>query len=262
MEVRYVECAVAAPASRLPGLDRAINPYRGCTHSCAYCYAQDVTRFETDRLWGDVVEAKVNIARRLKRELSRGTKGVYGVGTVTDPYQPLEKKLELTRSCLSLLRRFDADTSILTKSDLVVRDMDLMADWSGLEVGMSVACADDAVAAIVEPRSTAPTERFKALGQLSAEGVEVYLMAAPIIPHLSDSKEQMELLVSSARASGVQRIMWDMWNPKPIATRRLRAALNSAGLDVPSDIAAAAKATGDHLARACSDAGIQLVSAF
>ena len=262
MEVRNVQCSVAAPASRLPGLDLAINPYRGCEHSCAYCYAQDVTRFEMDRPWGEVVETKVNIARQLKRELSRGTKGVYGVGTVTDPYQPLEEELELTRGCLSLLRRFDADTSILTKSDLIVRDMDLMADWDGLEVGMSIACADDVTAALVEPRAPPPTRRFEALARLSAEGVDVYLMAAPIIPTLSDSEEQVDVLVASAHASGVRRIMWDMWSPKPVATGRLRAALEHAGFDLPSDLRAAAKVTGDRLAKACSEKGIQLVSAF
>lgn len=262
MEVRYVECSVAASASKLPGLDRAVNPYRGCAHSCAYCYAQDVTRFEMDRPWGDVVEAKVNIARRLKHELSRGAEGVYGLGTVTDPYQPLEKKLELTRGCLSLLRRHGASASILTKSDLVVRDIDIMAEWPELEVGMSIACAEDEAAAVVEPNAPPPTRRFDALSKLSAEGVDIYLMAAPIIPHLSDSREQLELLVEAAHESGVKRIMWDMWNPKPIATRRLRASLEAAGFGVSKPTSASSASIEGHLADACSRKGIQLVSAF
>jgi DNA repair photolyase len=262
LEVRYIECSVAAPPSKLPGLDRAINPYRGCAHACAYCYAQDVTRFEAGRPWGEVVEAKANIARRLKRELSRGTKGVYGIGTVTDPYQPLEEKLELTRSCLSLLRRFDARASILTKSELVLRDIDLMVGWPGLEVGMSIACADDAVAGIVEPNASQPSKRFKALAKLADEGVDVYLMAAPVIPGLSDSQQLLERLVEAAHGSGVKRVMWDLWNPKAMAAIRLRTALEGAGRSMPRAGAAAASNTSSILRRACEDKGIQLVSAF
>lgn len=265
MEVRHVECSVAAPPSRLPGLDRAVNPYRGCAHSCAYCYAQDVTRFETDRPWGDVVEAKVNIARRLKHELSRDAKGVYGIGTVTDPYQPLEEKLELTRSCLALLRRFGARASVLTKSDLVLRDIDLMRDWPGVEVGMSIACADDATAAVVEPHAPPPTNRFGALARLSAAGVDVYLMAAPIIPSLSGSRDQLESLVDAAHGSGVRRIIWDMWSPKPIASLRLREALDGVVAEL-AELAGSSRGARSSaeavLASVCSDRGIQLVSAF
>lgn len=262
MEVRYVECAVAAPPSKLPGLDRAINPYRGCVHACAYCYAQDVTRFETGRPWGEVIEAKVNIARRLKRELSRGSKGVYGLGTVTDPYQPLERKLELTRSCLALLRRFDAKASILTKSDLILRDIDLMRGWPGLEVGMSIACADDVMAAKVEPYASPPSKRLESLARLSEAGVDVYLMAAPVIPGLSDSQASLERLVEAAHSSDVRRMMWDMWNPKSFAARRLRTALDDAGMPPPGARATASSSVSSILKKACKEKGIQLVEAF
>jgi DNA repair photolyase len=262
LEVRYVECSVAAPPSKLPGLDRAINPYRGCAHACAYCYAQDVTRFEVGLPWGEVVEAKVNIARKLKHELSRGLKGVYGVGTVTDPYQPLEVKLELTRNCLTLLRRFDARASILTKSGLVLRDIDLMMDWPGLEVGMSIACPDDAVSRLVEPHASPPSKRFQALAKLADEGVDVYLMAAPVIPGLSDSQQLLERLVEAAHSSGVGRIMWDLWNPKAMAANRLRTALERTGREMPSSGAAASSNASSILRRACGDRGIQLVEAF
>ncbi len=263
LEVRYVECSNATSASKLPGLDRALNPYRGCAHSCAYCYAQDVTRFETDVPWGDVVEAKVNIAHKLKRELSKGPKGVYGVGTVTDPYQPLEDRLALTRSCIAILRRFDARTSVLTKSDLVLRDKDLFEGWPGVEVGVSIACADDDVAGVVEPRAPPPTRRLDALARLSEAGVDVYLMAAPVIPGLSDSRDALETLVEAAHSSGVRRVMWDMWNPKRLASRRLRAALEGAGIE-PSGRARgdAQAACSSVLREACEMRGIQLVEAF
>src|SRR4030065_2036625 len=122
MEVRLVECRSAVSPSRLPGLDWALNPYRGCGHACSYCDAQDVTRFEMARPWGDVIEVKTNFVGNLRRDLEKNSKGVYGLGTVTDPYQPLEERYELTRGSLALLKRFRARVSILTKSDLVLRD--------------------------------------------------------------------------------------------------------------------------------------------
>ena len=262
-EVRYAECSSATSASKLPGLDRALNPYRGCAHSCAYCYAQDVTRFETDLRWGDVVEAKVNIAQKLKKELSKGPKGVYGVGTVTDPYQPLEDRLALTRSCMAILRRFDARTSVLTKSDLILRDVDLLEGWDSAEVGLSIACADDRIASIVEPHAPPPSRRFDALAKLSDAGVDVYLMAAPVIPGLSDSTELLEALVDAAQAAGVRRIMWDTWNPKRIASERLEEALQAAGRELPKAQGRAKNASPSRvLQKSCKAKGIQLVEAF
>src|SRR5512137_1135841 len=124
MTVRLMECKSAVSPSRLPGLDFALNPYRGCSHRCVYCYAQDVTRFEMGKPWGEEIVVKTNIVAALKKQLEKKSQGVFGIGTVTDPYQPLEKEYELTRGCLSLLRRKGASVSILTKSDLVTRDLD------------------------------------------------------------------------------------------------------------------------------------------
>src|SRR4030067_905350 len=84
-EIRLRTSSGATTPSRLPGLDRALNPYRGCAHSCAYCYAQDVTRFEMARPWGSVIEVKSNLVQKLKKELERGPKGGYGVGILAAP---------------------------------------------------------------------------------------------------------------------------------------------------------------------------------
>lgn len=262
VEVRLVQCTSAAPPSRLPGLDRAVNPYRGCAHSCAYCYAQDVTRFETNRPWGSLVEVKVNIVQRLKRELERGLKGVYGVGTVTDPYQPLERSHQLTRGCLSMLKRFGAEASVLTKSDLVLRDMDVLHGWDDVEVGMSIACADERIAGVVEPGAPSPRVRFDALSALADAGVDVYLMAAPVIPGISDSTQSLKALVESAAAAGVERVMWDPWNPKPIAANRLGSALNDAGMCLGSSTGEDASRARSELGVSCRRMGIRLVDAF
>ncbi|UCE44796.1 MAG: radical SAM protein [Methanobacteriota archaeon] len=263
LDVRLIKCRSAASASRLPGLDMAVNPYRGCGHSCAYCYAQDVTRFETGRPWGSVVEVKVNIVPRLRKELERGLKGVYGVGTVTDPYQPLEAEHQLTRGCLSMLKRFDAEASVLTKSDLVLRDVDVLRSWDSVEVGVSVGCADDHIASIIEPGAPPPKARFEALSALADAGVEVYLMAAPIIPGLSDSSSQLRTLAELAADAHVERIIWDRWNVKPIASSRLGAALEGASMSGEWRKGAnAASRIRAELAGLCKSKGIDLVDAF
>lgn len=222
MPVELVKCKTAASRSGLPGLDWAVNPYRGCSHACAYCYAQDVTRFHLGRPWGETIEVKTNIVQRLRKELEMGATGVYGVGTVTDPYQSLEGKFELTRGCLSALRSAGAAVSILTKSDLVLRDLDILRGWPGAEVGVSLASLDDNLASLVERGAPSPSKRLDALRRLSEDGVKTYLMAAPIIRGLSDSEDDLRALVRQAGSAKVPVVMWDRFNPKPIATSRLR----------------------------------------
>ena len=260
--VRQIECKIASSASGLPGLDRAINPYRGCSHACAYCYAQDVTRFEMSRPWGEVIEVKKNIVSRLRFELAKQAKGVYGLGTVTDPYQPLEKEYCLARGCLELLKRHEASISILSKSDLVLRDLDLLSGWDGAEVGVSIGTVDSDLAAWLEPGAPSPCKRFEALRTLSSAGICTYLMAAPIIPGISDSEDSLQELVARAHESHVRRIMWDKYNPKPVASSRLRRALDAHGFELKPFSMEQLNNTRSVLARECRRHGIELDDAF
>jgi DNA repair photolyase len=262
-EVRLVRCKTALSRSRLPGLDWALNPYRGCTHSCAYCYAQDVTRFETARPWGEVLEVKSNIVQVLRNELKNAHEGVVGVGTVTDPYQPAEKRFGLTRGCLSVLRSKGMEASVLTKSPLVLRDLDILRGWTGAEVGLSVASVDREISSALEPGAPSPDERMAALERLTKSGVRTYLMAAPIVPGLSDDRSSLGELVSRASAAGVRRIIWDMYNPKPLAQKRLSAALALSHLqertaDAPRDD----RSVRGFLEGQCRARSIELVYAF
>lgn len=263
MARRVVECRSAVTPSRLPGLDWALNPYRGCEHRCAYCYAQDVTRFEAGRAWGDLVEVRANIASRLKGELEKGVNGVYGLGTVTDPYQPAEEEYELSRACLAMLRRFAGRVSLLTKSDLVLRDLDLLEAMPGAEVGVTVSCSDEKVASVIEPGAPSPGRRFEALAGLASGGVDCYLMVAPVIPGVSDSEAMLVESIHRAKDTGVKRVMWDMYNPKPIAHSRLADALEGTGLgpvvDVPAERTRAIRAL---LLKECGACGMTLVDAF
>lgn len=263
MATRLVECKSAVSRSRLPGLDWAINPYRGCAHACSYCYAQDVTRFETNKEWGRVVEAKINIVSKLKKELEKGANGVYGIGTVTDPYQPAEKEYELTRGCLALLKRAKASVSILTKSDMVLRDLDILIGWDTAEVGLSIGCSSDDIASMTEPGACPPSRRFEVLEELSKARVSCYLMAAPILPDVCDSEEALTELVANASRAGVVRIIWDVFNPRPMATSRLDRALATRGRSI-SPVRGNERAifARSVLSRECASRGIVLVDAF
>lgn len=261
--IKHVKCRSALSVSKLPGLDWALNPYRGCAHGCLYCYVQDVTGFALDRPWGSTVEAKVNIAHQLKGELAKGVKGVVGVGTVTDPYQPAEEMLEITRNCLALLKRYGVRISVLTKSDLVLRDLDILEGWEGAEVGVSIGCPDDTAAANVEPRAPAPSRRFEALAKLTAAGVDTYLMAAPIVPSLSGSDGVLKDLVQRAHEAGIRRIMWDGLNPRPVVSQRMVASVPALKADL--EVARSGTWTSRvrmRLSEECASKGITLVDAF
>ncbi len=262
MVVRTVECKSAASRSGLPGLDKALNPYRGCSHRCAYCYAQDVTRFEMSKPWGMDIEVKLNLVERLSKELKKDSSGVFGIGTVTDPYQPLEEKYELTRGCLIELRRTGASISVLTKSDLVLRDLDLLRGWEDAEVGVSIGCTDARISSILEPGAPVPERRLAALKALNDASIKTYIMAAPVIVGVSDLEQQLRELVAGASEAGVMRIMWDKFNPKPIAGRRLREALLAHGMkwqvSGPQDV----DRIQAILRRESALAGIELMEAF
>ena len=118
MNVTTISCKSALSQSRLLGYDYALNPYRGCEHGCSYCYAPYV--LHEDREWGGFVDVKLDIPSVLSKELGRRKKGVVGISTVTDPYQPIEKKYELTRTCLEHLLRHDFPICIQTKSALAL----------------------------------------------------------------------------------------------------------------------------------------------
>ncbi len=215
------------------------------------------------RPWGETVEVKVNFVQRLRRELEKGARGVYGLGTVTDPYQPLEEKHELSRGSLELLKRAGAQVSILTKSDLVLRDIELLKGWVGAEVGMSVSTLSEDLSRIIEPGAPSPDRRLEALASLAREGISVYLMFAPVIPSLGDSEDDLKNIVRRASDASVRSIMWDKYNPKPIANSRLRKALDARELaPVVPHSADAVKRVDSFLRTEGLLRGVKIVDAF
>ncbi len=192
-KIQEIKVKTALSPSRLPGLDYALNPYRGCEHACVYCYAPSVIHWDRGK-WGDVVEVKVNLPRILSKELRTKKKGVVGLGTVTDPYQPAEKKYEITRRCLELLLLHDFPVCIQTKSSLVLRDMDLLKKFSNVEVGITLTTNDDRVREKLEPGASSVTERLRALSELSNNGIKTWVFLGPVMPYITDAEALIEAI--------------------------------------------------------------------
>jgi len=190
--------------------DRSINPYRGCEHGCVYCYARPTHAylglspgldFETKLF------AKEGAASLLERELGARNYRVQTIamGANTDPYQPIERQYRITRSILETLAKYDHPVGIVTKSNLVVRDLDILGPMAakGLaKVYLSVTTLDRELARKMEPRAPTPERRLDAIERLAAAGVPVGVMAAPIIPALNDA--EIETILTRAYAAGAR----------------------------------------------------------
>jgi len=189
------------------GFDRSINPYRGCEHGCIYCYARPSHAylgyspgldFETKLLF------KPDLPALLERELRRPgyIPRPVALGANTDPYQPVERNVTLTRQVLEILERFNHPVTVVTKSALVLRDADILARMAAknlAQVAFSVTTLDGALARKMEPRAASPARRLAAMADLSRLGIPTAVLAAPMIPGLNDA-ELEKILLAGANA--------------------------------------------------------------
>ena len=230
---RYIEvgCKTALSQSGLPGIDYTLNPYMGCEHACIYCYAPSTLHYSGPAPWGSFVNAKMDIPRVLERELRNKKKGVVGVSTVTDPYQPVEEKLRLTRCCLEVLLSKDFPVCIQSKSSLVLRDIDLLKQFSRMEAGFTITTLDENVSVILEPGASPPTARLKALRSMSDEGITTWAFIGPMVPGVLDGDRLMELL-TAVKETGVSYVMLDKLRLKPGMWARIEHGLNERSPEV------------------------------
>lgn len=258
------ECSTALSPSHLPGLDLALNPYTRCAHACTYCYAPYIMRV-APREWGISVQAKINIPRLLARELVR-KKGVVGLGTVTDPYQPAEAELMLTRKCLEEMVRAGSSVSLLTKSDLVIRDIDLLAKMASAEVGITINTSIDARAAIFEPCAPPPSKRLRAVRALVDAGIGAYVFLGPVIPTITDY--DLDGLVNALIETRVRSVMIDRLNLRPGMRERMSARMSELSpetLDEFESMVDDDRFYNDvitYLKRSLADGGVVVVDAF
>jgi DNA repair photolyase len=190
--------------------DRSINPYRGCEHGCVYCFARPTHAFlglSPGLDFESKLFAKPDAPRLLERELSAPgyQPRTIAIGTNTDPYQPIEREYRIMRGILEVLERCGHPVGIVTKSALILRDLDILtrlAQRNLVKVAVSVTTLDPKLARVMEPRAATPPRRLEALRQLAAAGVPTSVMVAPVIPAINDS--EIERILDTAAALGVK----------------------------------------------------------
>ncbi len=192
MGVRVVRKAVktAMGKSNLPGIDYTVNPYIGCSHGCIYCYARLYCPKEVAESWGRLIFVKENLPQALLKDVRGFKKGKVMLSTITDPYQPQEKKFELTRRALSILLNSGFKVSIQTKSNLVLRDIDLLLCGKA-DVGFSLSTLDSSISKKIEPKAPSPEKRIDALRRLNSEGVKTWIFLAPVLPNTLNGIEEI-----------------------------------------------------------------------
>jgi DNA repair photolyase len=190
--------------------DRSINPYRGCEHGCVYCFARPTHAYlglSPGLDFEAKLFAKPDAPALLEKELSAPnyTPRTIAIGTNTDPYQPIERKYQVMRGILEVLERAGHPVGIVTKSALILRDLDILArlaERNLVKVALSVTTLDAKLARTMEPRAATPGRRLEALRQLSAAGIPTAVMVAPVIPAINDA--DIERILDAAALAGVK----------------------------------------------------------
>ncbi|MDH7577885.1 MAG: radical SAM protein [Bacillota bacterium] len=223
MKISEKECRSALNRSGIPGVDYCLNPYTGCEHGCVYCYASFMKRFcGIEDKWGSFVQVKSNFPARLAVQLQRCRPGRVMLSSVTDPYQPLERHYRLTRSCLGLLAEENFRVSILTKSDLVLQDLNLLKKIPDVEVGFTITTADRDIARFLEPGAPSPERRFAALARLADAGIRTWVFIAPVVPGLGDTEANLSAILEKARRAGAREVDYDPLNFYPTSVANLK----------------------------------------
>jgi len=190
VEVREIKAKNIISKSGLGGAEYSINPYVGCTHSCIYCYARYMKRFTGhEEPWGSFVDVKSNACELMPQDGDKYRGKDIFLSSVTDAYQPLERKYELTRKILEKLVPLGPKICIQTKSDLVLRDMDVLKKFRECEIGMTITSLDDNLRKEIEPYASSVQGRLNALKTLKENGFRTYVFIGPIMPYLTDWKK-------------------------------------------------------------------------
>jgi DNA repair photolyase len=219
LDTRFYEVCARSILNRVPARSRmpfrwTINPYRGCSHACAYCFARPTHRyldFDAGRDFEREIVVKVNAPELLRAELARPSwSGEHvALGTNTDPYQWVEGRYRLMEGIWEAMRNASNPCSVLTKSPLLLRDLPVMkqiAQRTTFNATLSIPTLDERAWRATEPRSPNPRARLEALGELSRAGIRTGVLIAPLMPGINDAPEQVEPLVEAALAAGADHI--------------------------------------------------------
>jgi DNA repair photolyase len=213
MIIKEITSKTALSPSKLPGLDYALNPYIGCGHQCVYCYVPSVLHLPRKE-WEEIIYVKRNLPLLLAKELTKKKIGTIGISTVTDPYQPIERKYNVTRYCLEQLLKYDFPIQIQTKSDLVLKDVDLINRFSHSDIMMSIGTSNDSDRSILEPNASPIKKRIQVLEELKEyTKIKTSVFLGPLYPNMAWN--QIEKLIDIFIEKNVSTIMIDSLHLKP-----------------------------------------------
>jgi DNA repair photolyase len=188
--IKHIEVNSLLTKTQVPAGDYVINPYVGCPHKCLYCYAEFMKHFTNHKEdWGDFLDVKV-CAKKINVERLQDKTIV--ISTVTDAYNPFERKFECTREILKQFVNTKVHIEILTKSDLVLRDQDLFAQIPNIRIGISLNTLDDEIRKVLEPGASSIQNRINAIKTLNSVGFDTYIFLSPMLPGISDFKAILE----------------------------------------------------------------------
>lgn len=213
-QARYQEVHVKSAINRAEGMmfDWALNPYRGCTHACEYCYARKYQRhleMDAGDAFSTVILVKINLPQALTREVNKPSwdRGLVAIGSATDPYQPIEGHYKLTRQSIEILARARTPISIITKGPMIVRDIDVLLaarDSAGCTVHMSIPSVDEDAWQKLEPGTAAPSQRLRAVRQLTDAGIEAGVLMMPLVPGITTSRQKVHATLEAIRDAGAR----------------------------------------------------------
>lgn len=211
--IRFRPCRSALNRSSI--CDYTLNCYGGCLHGCVYCYARFMERFHPHvEPWGQFVDVKLGVVEALRRQIRRLSPGRVFISSACDGWQPVEAIFGLSRRSAELLLAHGFSVSILTKSELIVHDLDRFADRP-VTIGVSVSTLDCELARLWEPKAAPPSKRLEVLRAARARGLQTTLMIAPVLPGLSDGHEELRRIMESGLEAGASTICVDAFNRRP-----------------------------------------------
>ncbi|MEZ6255927.1 MAG: radical SAM protein [Patescibacteria group bacterium] len=229
MEIKEFEAKSILTPCKLPDADYVVNPYTGCAFGCTYCYASFMGRYvgKSNSDWGNYVYVKANAPQLLLKDLgklkNKGRDKCIFFSSVTDPYQGLEAKYELTKECMEKLLEFGfrGKLSILTKSQLVLRDLDILKQFENVEVGLTITTTQDAISRYFEKKAPNVSQRLDTLKKLNGNGIKTYAFVGPLLPHFVTEEHNLDELFKTIAATGTKELYIEHINLSAYIKERL-----------------------------------------
>ena len=228
--IKEIQAKSILGTTKVPSADFVINPYVGCQFGCMYCFASFMGRFvgESNQAWGNYVYVKTNAVELLKsvilRLIKKNPHPRIAISTVTDPYQGVERKYRLSRGILQTFaeHNYQGKISILTKSPLILKDLDILKKLPNVEVGITITTSDDKLSRFLEVQAPSASIRLKTLKTLNDAGIKIYVFVGPFLPHMKYEPELIDKLFYEIKSAGTSKIKLEFLNFPAYVRNRMK----------------------------------------